>query len=99
MRAAFVEWSIFQDQQDIAVDPELQVSERQEDTSGFRSAVVDLFEASRECGFLLVSGELRQQQRMADVDLIGIERLDRCGDKVKPAGRYLPSPGAWSSAS
>jgi hypothetical protein len=75
LRVPLVERRIFQDQQDIAVNPELQVADGQQDTGGFRSSVVDLFEASRERGFLLVGGQLRQQQRMAYADLIGIEAV------------------------
>ena len=50
--------------------------------AGFVLAVVYLFEASGERLFLLVGGQLRQQQRMAYADLIGIERFDGSGHKV-----------------
>jgi len=59
LRVPLVERRIFQDQQDIAVNPELQVADRQQNTCGFRSAAIYLFEASRECGFLLIGGQLR----------------------------------------
>src|SRR6201996_3222866 len=82
LRVALVERRVFQNQQDIVVNPELQVTDGQQNTSGFRSAVVDLFETGLERGFLLVGGQLRQQQSMAYTDFIGIERLYRCGYKV-----------------
>ena len=82
LRVPLVERCVFQDQQDIAVDPELQVAYRQQNTPRFRCAVVYLFEARRECLLLLVCGQLRQQQCMAHANLIGIESIDRCGYKV-----------------
>ena len=88
LRVPLVERRIFQDKQDVAVNPELQVADGQQDTGGFRSSVVYLFEASGERGFLLVGGQLRQQQRMAYTDFIGIERFDRCRYKV---GQFQPA--------
>ena len=49
-----VERRILEDQQDVAINPELQVADGQQDTRWLGSIVVDLFEASRERLFLLV---------------------------------------------
>ena len=88
LRVPLVERRILQDEQDIGVNPELQVADGQQDTRWLRcSVVVYLFEAGFERVFLLVGGQLRQQQRMAYADLIGIERIDRCGYKV---GQFQP---------
>jgi hypothetical protein len=82
LRIALVERRIFQNEQDVGVDPELQVADRQQNTRWFLTAAVNLFEASRERLFLQIGGGLCQEQSMAYADLIGIERLDCFGNKV-----------------
>jgi len=61
LRIAFVEWRVFQNEQDVRVNPELQVADRQQDTGWLLAvAVVNLFETCRESLFLLVGRQLRQ---------------------------------------
>ena len=60
LRVALVEGRIFQDEQNIRLNPELQVSHRQENPRCALAPVVDFLEASRECLLLLVGGQLRQ---------------------------------------
>ena len=63
LRVALVERSIFEDEQDVLLNPELQVADGQQNALGLavaRCAPV-LFEASRERLFLLVGWQLRQQ--------------------------------------
>ena len=83
LRIAFVEWSQFQDEEDVALNPELEIADREKDALGLLSAVAPiLFEASGECLFLLVGLELRQQQRMSDADLIAVEHFNHGGNKL-----------------
>ncbi len=60
----------------------MQIADRQQDTCGFGSVVVDLFEASGERLCLLIGWQLGQQQRVAYADFIGIEGLDSSGYEV-----------------
>lgn len=56
-------------------NPRLQIADGQENTSGLVFAGgVHLLETSLERGFLLNCGQLRQQQGMADADMLLIER-------------------------
>jgi integrase/recombinase XerD len=53
-----VEWSEFQDEEDVALNPELEIADREQDALGILPAVAPiLFEASSECLFLLVGLE------------------------------------------
>jgi len=54
LRIPLVERSILEDEQDVRVNPELQVADGQQDTGRFLTAVVYLLEAGRESLFLLV---------------------------------------------
>ena len=84
MRVALVERSILEEEQDVLLNPELQAPDGQQNP--LRLAVARctpvFTETSRECLFLLVGWQLRQQERMADADLIAIERFDRSRNEV-----------------
>ena len=61
LRVALVEWRVFQDEQYIRLNPELQIAHGQKNARRCCSpAVVCFLEASRESLFLLVGGQLRQ---------------------------------------
>jgi hypothetical protein len=60
LRVALVKGRIFQDEQYIRLNPELQVAHRQKYPRRILAAVVGFLEASRKSLFLLVSGQLRQ---------------------------------------
>ncbi len=75
LRIALVEGSEFEDEKNIRLNPEMQTANGKQDM--FRllaSRAPILFEASRECLFLLGWLEFRQQQGMADADLLAVER-------------------------
>jgi hypothetical protein len=82
LRVALVKGRVFQNKQHIRFNPELQVANGQQNSRGLVFSVVDFLEASRKCLFLLVGGQLRQEQGMANADFVGIEGFDRCGHKV-----------------
>ena len=82
LRIALVKGRVFQDKQHVRFNPELQVADGQENPRRFCPVVVYLFEASRKRLLLLVGGQLRQQERMAHADFVGVEGIDRCGHKV-----------------
>ena len=61
LRVALVEWRIFQDEQYIRLNPELQIAHGQKNARRCCSpAVVCFLEASRKRLLLLVGGQLRQ---------------------------------------
>jgi DNA-binding XRE family transcriptional regulator len=75
MCITFIEGRFFEKEQDVLLDPELQASNGEQDTLGFavaRSAPV-FTDTSRQCLFLLIDRQLRQQQRMANADIVAIE--------------------------
>ena len=83
LRVALVERSEFQDEQDVRLNPELQIADGEQDAFGLLpSRAPILFEASGERLFLLVGLELRQQERMADADLLAVEGFDHDGRKL-----------------
>jgi hypothetical protein len=54
LRVAFVEWCLFQEQEDVMLNPLLQVPNREQDAFRLGSGSVPLFaEAISECLFLL----------------------------------------------
>jgi hypothetical protein len=76
LRIALVERSEFEDEKNIRLNPEMQTANGEQDTFCLLpSCTPVLFEASRECLFLLGWLELRQQERMADADLLAVERI------------------------
>jgi hypothetical protein len=84
MSIAFVEGRVFEEEQDVLLDPELQVPHGKQHALGLavaRSAPV-FTEASRERLFLLVGWQLRQQERMTYANFVAIEGFDRSGYKV-----------------
>jgi len=98
MRVAFVEGSVFEEEQDILLNPHLQAPHGKQDAFGFavaRPAPV-FAEASRERLFLLVGRQLRQQERMTDANFVAVEGFDRNRNKInqlQPGGdesRRLP---------
>ena len=67
--------------------PILEMPDWKDDTLGFsRSASPILTEAACESGFLLGWLELCQEQSVSNADLVGIERLDHCRDKLRQSG-------------
>ena len=60
LRVALVEGRIFQDEQYIRLNPELQVAHGQKNSRWILAGVVGLLEASRKGLFLLVGGQFRQ---------------------------------------
>jgi hypothetical protein len=77
LRIALIEWGEFQNEEDVRLNPELQAADRKQDA--FRllpTRTPILFEASGERLFLLIGLELRQQERMADADLLAVKRID-----------------------
>src|SRR5271155_1170373 len=98
MRVAFVEGSVFEEEQDILLNPHLQAPHGKQDAFGFavaRPAPV-FSEASRERLFLLVGRQLGQQERMTDANFVPVESFDRARnevDQLQPSGnegRRLP---------
>jgi hypothetical protein len=76
LRIALVEWREFEDEKNVRLDPEMQTANGEQDAFGLlptRAPI--LFEASGESLFLLRWLELRQQERMADADLLTVERI------------------------
>jgi hypothetical protein len=68
MRVPLVERSIFQDKQDVLLDPRLQVADRKKNAFGLTVSTRTpiLAEASLESFVLFVHRQLRQQERMAE---------------------------------
>ena len=98
MRVALVERGVFEEEQDVLLNPELQAPHGKQDALGLAVArCAPVFtEASRERLFLLVGWQLGQQERMTDADFIAIERFDRCRNEVdqfEPGG----NEGRWFS--
>jgi hypothetical protein len=60
LRVALVEGRVFQDEQYIRLNPELQIAHGQKNPRRFWLPVVDFLEASRKRLLLLVGGQLRQ---------------------------------------
>jgi hypothetical protein len=60
LRVALIEGCVFQDEQYIRLNPELQVPHRQKNPRRILAAIVDFLEASRKGLLLLVSGQLCQ---------------------------------------
>jgi hypothetical protein len=84
MSVAFVEGRIFEEEQDVLLDPELQVPYGKQDALGLavaRSAPV-FAETSRERLFLMVGWQLRQQERMTYSNFVAIEGFDRSGNQI-----------------
>jgi hypothetical protein len=83
LRIALVERGLFQDEQDIRLNPELETADRKQ--NAFRllpSRAPILFEASGKRLFLLARLKLGEQERVADADLIAVEGFDRDGNEV-----------------
>jgi hypothetical protein len=84
MSVAFVEGRVFEEEQDVLLDPELQVPHGKQNALGLavaRSAPV-FAKASRERLFLLVGWQLRQQERMTYSNFVALEGFDRSGNQV-----------------
>jgi hypothetical protein len=60
LRVALVKGRVFQNEQNMRLNPELQIAHGQKYPRWMGSAVVDFLEASRKGLLLLVSGQLRQ---------------------------------------
>jgi hypothetical protein len=93
MRVAFVEGSIFEEEQDVLLNPELQAPDGKQNP--LRLAVARcapvFTETSGECLFLLVCWQFGQQESMTDTDFIAIESFDRWWNEVdqfEPGGLY-----------
>ena len=70
LRVAFIEWSEFQDEEDVALNPKLEITDREKDSFGLLTTIAPiLFEAGRESLFFLVGLELCKQERVTDTDL------------------------------
>src|SRR5580658_2714451 len=83
LRVPLVERSQFQDEEDVALNPELETADREKDAFCLLSAVAPiLFEAGSECLFLLVGLELCQQERVTNTDLLAVEGFDHNGSKL-----------------
>ena len=83
LRVPLVEGSEFEDEEDVALNPELETPDREKDAFRLLPAVAPiLFEASSKRLFLLVGLELCQQERMADADLLAVEGFDHDGSKL-----------------
>ena len=83
LRVPLVERRMFEDEQDVLLNPRLQIADGEQDALGLLPAVAPvLAEASSERLFLLVGLELRQQERMSDADLLAVEGFDRCRGKL-----------------
>jgi hypothetical protein len=101
MCVPFVEGTVFEEEQDVLLNPELQVPYWKQDTLGLAVArPTPVFaEASRERLFLLVGRQLRQQERMTDANFVSVEGFDRNRDEVNQLqpggneGRRLPCFG------
>jgi hypothetical protein len=77
LRVPFVEWSLFQEQENVVLYPLLQMPNREQNPFGLGSGSIPLFaEAIGECLFLFCWLQFGEQKRMAYADLLGIERLD-----------------------
>ena len=83
LRVPLIERSQFQDEEDVSLNPELEIADGEKDALGLLPAVAPiLFEASGECLFLLVGLEFRQQERVTDTDLLAVEGFDHDGSKL-----------------
>jgi hypothetical protein len=82
LRVPFVEWRILEKEQDVGINPELQIADGKEDTRRFVvvCGVVDLLEAGPQREGLLLRWKLRHQKSMADADVVLIydDRTDTC---------------------
>jgi hypothetical protein len=77
LRVSFIEGRKFEDEEDVALDPELETADRKQDTLCLLPTRAPIFfEASGESLFLLTGLELRQQERMTDADLLAGEGFD-----------------------
>jgi hypothetical protein len=89
LRIASVERCEFQDEENVALNPELEIADREKDALGLLSTIAPIFfEASGESLFLLVGLEFRQQERVTDTDLLAIEGFDHNGSKL---GQFQPA--------
>jgi hypothetical protein len=90
LRIALVERREFKDEKNVRLNPEVKAPHWKQDALRFLPARAPiLFEASRESLFLLGWLELRQQERMADADLLAVERIYDClrkFDQTQPRG-------------
>jgi hypothetical protein len=83
LRIALVEGSQFQDEENVALNPELEIADREKDALGLLPAIAPIvFETSGESLFLLVGLEFRQQERVTDTDLLAVEGFDHNGSKL-----------------
>jgi hypothetical protein len=60
LRVAFIKRRVFQDEQNIGLNPELQIAHGQKNPRWILAAVIDLLETSRKGLVLLVSRQRRQ---------------------------------------
>ncbi len=89
LRVPRIEGRELQDEQDVRLNPELEIADGKQDAFCLLpSCTPVLFEASGKRLFLLVGLELRQQERMADANLLTVEGIDRDGYKL---GQLKPS--------
>jgi hypothetical protein len=76
LRVTLVERREFQDKEDVRLYPEMEATDGEKDAFGLLPARAPiLFEASGERLFLLCGLELRQQERMADANLLAVESV------------------------
>jgi hypothetical protein len=101
LRVPLIERRVFQHQQDIGINPEMKTADGEKNASWLAAVAVNLFEARRERGVLLLGGQLRQQERVAYADFIGIEGFDGSGNKIgqlqssSDKGRIFANPRAY----
>ena len=76
LRIALVERSELEDKKDVRLNPEMQTADGEKNAFRLLTARAPiLFEASGKRLFLLAGLELRQQERVADADLLAVERI------------------------
>src|SRR5205085_500086 len=85
LRVALVEGCILQQKQHVRLNPEAKVADGEQDISRLvPSSRIDLFEASGEAEGLHLRWQFGQQQRMADADMVLVER---CGNLIAEVGQ------------
>jgi len=80
LRVPLIERSEFENEQDIRLNPELEIADGEKDASCLLPCPAPILsEASGERLFLLVGLKFGQQERMADADLFTVEGFDHDG--------------------
>ena len=80
LRIPLIERSEFEDEQDVRLDPELEIADGEQEAFWLLpSRAPILFEASGKRLFLLVRLEFGQQECVADANLLAVERFHHDG--------------------